>query len=95
MQEDTRVTVKLEDKDFNLDNKYYQGKVVSQTEPFDKKGVYWGYQVRVAHSINEVFEDCPFDKGYDLKIGDCTCSSQTIQSSEEGDNIDFVNFKKY
>ena len=70
MQEGTRVTVKLEEKDFNWNARYYTGKVVSQNEPYEKTGKYWGYQVRVAHSISEVFAECPYEGGYDLKIGD-------------------------
>ena len=48
-----------------------------------KSGKYWGYQVRVAHSIDEVFNDCPYENGYDLKIGD-SCN---------GDYLDFINFE--
>lgn len=59
--------------------------MVSQTEPFTLAGQYWGYQVRVAHSIEEIFKECPFEGGYDLKIGD----------SMNGDFIDFVDFKQF
>lgn len=79
------MTVKLEETDFNPEARYYNGTVVSQTEPFVKDGQYWGYQVRVAHSINEVFDQCPFDGGYDLKIGD----------SPAGEYLDFVDMTKY
>lgn len=50
-----------------------------------REGVYNGYQVRVAHSIDEVFKDCPYDEGYDLKIGD----------SHKGDHLEFVDFKEH
>lgn len=62
--------MKLNESDFNWDAKYYTGKVVGQNEPFEKTGTYWGYQVRVAHSISEVFEECPHEGGYDLKVGE-------------------------
>lgn len=70
---------------FNENASYYTGKVVPQTDPFMKGGKYWGYQVRVAHSISEVFDNCPYEGGYDLKIGD----------SYDGDFIDFIDFKKH
>ena len=86
LQEGTRVTVKLNESDFNWDAKYYTGKVVGQNEPFEKTGTYWGYQVRVAHSISEVFEECPHEGGYDLKVG---------ESRQNGDVLDFIDFQKY
>ena len=39
--------------------------------------------MRIANSINDVFDGCPFDKGYDLKIG----------TSERGDrSVEEKNF---
>lgn len=32
-------------------------------------GIYWGYQTRLARSFNEALSSCPFEGGYDLKIG--------------------------
>lgn len=52
-------------------------------------GKYWGYQVRVAHSIKEVFQECPYEGGYDLKIGDAS------NGDKKADIIDFVDFSKY
>lgn len=74
----------MEETEF-AEAKYYNGKVVSQTEPFITKGMYWGYNVRVAHTIEEVFDDCPYEGGYDLKIGD----------SHHGDYLDFIDFKEH
>lgn len=68
LHENTRVTVKMDQSAPNTLAKYYTGKVVTQNEPFWEKGKYWGYQVRVAHSIKEVFDNGPWK--YDLKIGD-------------------------
>ena len=42
---------------------------VNQNEPFKKRGVYWGYSVRVASTIQAVFDESPYKKGYDLKLG--------------------------
>jgi len=55
---------------------------VSQTDPFVSEGKYWGYNVRVAHSIQDVFDECPYEEGYDLKIGE----------SHKGDFVKFVDF---
>lgn len=32
-------------------------------------GAYWGYTVRVADSLQALFDESPFDRGYDLKLG--------------------------
>lgn len=69
----------------NPQAKYYTGKVVTQNEPFWEKGKYWGYQVRVAHSVKEVFENGPWK--YDLKIGD--------SQKRESKAVDDVNWAQY
>ena len=46
----------------------YSGKVVSQEEPFLEKSIYWGYNVRVAESLEAVFKECPYEGGYDFKL---------------------------
>ena len=74
LQPNIRVTVRLE----QTNSKKFKGTVVSPTEPREKLGVYWGYSIRMANSLNEVLNDCPYDGGYDLKIG----------TSDKGDNID-------
>mmetsp|Transcript_21562 Transcript_21562/g.45348 ORF Transcript_21562/g.45348 Transcript_21562/m.45348 type:complete len:525 (-) Transcript_21562:147-1721(-) len=59
------------------------GNVVSPTTPRDEDGIYWGYTTRMASSISAIFDECPFDGGYDLKVG----------TSERGDiSIDDPNF---
>lgn len=82
LQAGTRVTVKLDQTDFSDHIKYYTGSVVSQEEPFLKTGTYWGYQVRVAANIQAVFDECPYDGGYDMKLG----------TSDKGKIIDFESF---
>ncbi len=62
---------------------FIKGKVVSPTTPRDEDGIYWGYTTRLASSINAIFEECPYDGGYDLKVG----------TSERGDiSIDDPQF---
>lgn len=65
--------------------KYYTGKVVTQNEPFWEKGKYWGYQVRVAHSVKEVFDNGPWK--YDLKVGD--------SQKRESKAVDDVDWSKH
>lgn len=45
------------------------GTLVSSAEPREQLGTYWGYTARMATSLRNVWEDCPFPGGYDLKIG--------------------------
>jgi predicted SPOUT superfamily RNA methylase MTH1 len=65
------------------------GRVVSPSTPRERDGTYWGYTTRLAHSIQAVFDECPYrnenddddndndNKGYDLTIG----------TSERGDHM--------
>jgi predicted SPOUT superfamily RNA methylase MTH1 len=36
------------------------GKVVLPSEPRARTGVYWGYTVRIASGLSEVFSQCPY-----------------------------------
>ncbi|XP_051172139.1 putative methyltransferase C9orf114 homolog [Leptopilina boulardi] len=62
-----RVTVKLCQEDVNL--KKLNGIVVSPKLPRSETGIYWGYSVRLANCISEIFTKCPYTAGYDLSIG--------------------------
>ena len=46
-----------------------EGTVVSPTAPRDKDGTFWGYATRLASSINAIFAECPYEGGYDLRVG--------------------------
>ncbi|XP_026482205.1 putative methyltransferase C9orf114 homolog [Ctenocephalides felis] len=71
-----RVTVKL--NSCNTENeKKMKGLIVSPSRPRAETGVYWGYTVRIANSLSEVFTQSPYKKGYDLLIG----------TSDKGDSI--------
>uniref|UniRef100_M4BVW2 Methyltransferase n=1 Tax=Hyaloperonospora arabidopsidis (strain Emoy2) TaxID=559515 RepID=M4BVW2_HYAAE len=63
-----RVTVKINEasKEFK---KKMTGKLVSSAEPREQLGMYWGYTTRFASSLSNVWTDCPFPGGYDLKVG--------------------------
>ena len=78
-----RCTVKIDPSVYGRPGSI-KGAVVSPSTPREENGSYWGYTTRIAKSINDVFDGCPFEGGYDLKIG----------TSERGDkSIEEKNFK--
>lgn len=79
-----RCTVQLDPKSYSSKKGAMKGIVVSPTTPRDRDGVYWGYTTRMASSIKAIFDDCPYEGGYDLKVG----------TSERGDvSIDNPKFR--
>ncbi|XP_075971522.1 28S rRNA (uridine-N(3))-methyltransferase [Anticarsia gemmatalis] len=50
-------------------SKKFKGKIVSLTTPRAETGVYWGYTVRIANNLSQVFTQSPYKDGYDLTIG--------------------------
>lgn len=72
-----RVTVKLQ-KESEPGGKMIRTEVVPPGEPREKKGLFWGYSVRLADSLTAVFSQSPYKGGYDLTIG----------TSERGDEVD-------
>ncbi|KAL3634585.1 hypothetical protein CASFOL_021639 [Castilleja foliolosa] len=60
-----RVTVEM-GANRNLDSG--PRKIVSSSKPMED-GMYWGYKVRYAPNISSVFKNCPFQGGYDHRIG--------------------------
>jgi len=71
--ESTRVTLKLDDEARKANNdmkeKVIQGEAVSPDEPREEGGYYWGFNVRKAASLSDVFTECAFEGGYDMTIG--------------------------
>jgi methyltransferase len=69
----TRVTLKFdpdaEEAAKNAKAKEIKAEAVNPDEPREKGGYYWGYNVRRAHSLSAVFEECAYDGGYDITIG--------------------------
>ncbi|KAJ1614170.1 SPOUT methylase [Cryptosporidium canis] len=57
---------------------YFTGKPVDHSVPYRKKGIYWGYKVRPASSLKNVFTHSEYEGGYDLRIG----------TSERGEPVD-------
>lgn len=61
----------------DLKSRKLKGVIVSPSEPRNDTGVYWGYTVRIAKSLSDVFLKSPYENGYDLTIG----------TSDKGDTI--------
>ncbi|KAL9654437.1 hypothetical protein ABK040_010460 [Willaertia magna] len=71
-----RVTVEISK------SKKGSGRIVSSQEP-QKKGIYWGYNVRIASCFSEIFTQCPYEnEGYDV----------ITTHSDFGKNVDAKNF---
>lgn len=67
----TRVTLKFPESTGSSD--IHSGgliaKAVAPSAPREEAGYYWGYSVRPASSLSDVFTESPYDGGYDLTIG--------------------------
>lgn len=50
---------------------------MSPSQPRAETGVYWGYTVRIAKNLSDIFTKSPYPDGYDLTIG----------TSDKGENI--------
>ncbi|CDW57349.1 Methyltrn RNA 3 domain containing protein [Trichuris trichiura] len=79
----TRVTLEVVDK--GGDHKWRKAKVVSPLKPAKTIGRYWGYNVRLAKSLNAALSECPYKSGYDLLIG----------TSDKGRNVDEVTVPSF
>ncbi|RYP02132.1 hypothetical protein DL764_005956 [Monosporascus ibericus] len=59
----TRITLKIDSND------PYLGEPVDPAAPRTEGGYYWGYSVRRCKSLAAIFEESPFEGGYDFSIG--------------------------
>ncbi|KAF5304369.1 hypothetical protein FQA39_LY09748 [Lamprigera yunnana] len=78
-----RCTVKLLPKIEN--QKKLKGIVVSPSFPHQETGVYWGYSVRIANTLSQVFSQSPYKNGYDVTIG----------TSDKGTDVNKLECRKY
>lgn len=62
-----RVTVKIPPEQNST--KPLKGTIVSPKLPRLESGIYWGYTIRLASNLSQVFSSCPYENGYDLSIG--------------------------
>lgn len=84
LAEKTRVTVKLNETNFDNKLRFYNGDAVSVTEPKQKLGLYWGYVVRMVDKFSEIFENSIYNEKYDLIIG----------TSDKGEDYRKADFNK-
>lgn len=77
-----RVTVKLEPNQ-DLRSKKIRGKIVSPLLPRLETGIYWGYTVRIAKSLSDIFTKSAYEDGYDMTIG----------TSDKGENLQNIENK--
>jgi methyltransferase len=58
------------------------GQVVSPRAQTETDGTYWGYTVRMASSLQAVWDECPFDDTptYDLKIGTSERGNESVDT---------------
>lgn len=86
---DVRVTVRLDTASVEAAREdpslHARGAAVDPREPTQKLGLYWGYQTRIANSFRGVFDECPYEGGYDLTIG----------TSERGEVSGFSRLPKF
>jgi methyltransferase len=77
-----RCTVQLDKTDYSKSGQIH-GKVVSPSAPRERDGTYWGYTTRMASSIHEVLESCPYRAGkYDLKIGTSERGDRSVEDAK-------------
>jgi predicted SPOUT superfamily RNA methylase MTH1 len=71
--ENTRVTLKFrpdaEAASKDATKEVILADPVNPDEPREESGYYWGFNVRRAGSLSEVFTECAYDGGYDITIG--------------------------
>ena len=73
----TRITIKFSG---DISTRYESPvEAVAPSAPREEAGWYWGYEVRQALTISDVFTECPWEGGYDVSIG----TSERGQSIQE------------
>jgi methyltransferase len=77
LQPGLRCTVKIEPSAYKKPGPLH-GEVVSPREQTEANGTYWGYTVRLASSLQAVWDECPFDTKYDLKIGTSERGNESV-----------------
>jgi hypothetical protein len=71
----------LDPKDYGRSG-HIKGTVVAPSAPREDDGTYWGYTTRMASSIKDVFDSCPFPEGYDLKIGTSERGDRSVEDKQ-------------
>jgi predicted SPOUT superfamily RNA methylase MTH1 len=91
--ENTRVTLKFppgaEQAAKDTTSEVIMAEPVSSDEPREESGYFWGFSIRRAESLSDVFTECPYDGGYDVSIGTSErgIDSQQLYSGSEEEKI--------
>ena len=87
--ENTRVTLKFapgaEEASNDKGAEEIRAEAVAPDMPREETGYYWGFNVRRAGSLSDVFTECTYDGGYDFTIGTSErgVSVETLYSDNE------------
>lgn len=92
--ENNRVTLKFlpgaeeASKDSNI--KEIKAEPVAPHEPREEGGYYWGFNVRRAAGLSDVFTECNYEGGYDMTIGTSERGAdiETLYSDDEDQKVD-------
>jgi len=77
-----RCTVQIDRKAYATPGKKMRGTVVSPTTPREQNGTYWGYTTRLAPSLKAIFDESPYEGGYDFKIGTSERGDVTVDDRD-------------
>jgi predicted SPOUT superfamily RNA methylase MTH1 len=69
-----------------------KAKVVSPSTPRTDYGTYWGYNTRIATTLANVFNECPYEK-YDLKVGLSDKGLKVFENNNEDAKFSLPQFK--
>jgi len=69
LETNVRVTVRMQADKGNPGKFTNYGRVVSPSAPKEEVGLYWGFRVRMAKSLADVFSEGPYQGGYDRTMG--------------------------
>ena len=67
LENNTRVTLKM--PTHSNESNSIPAEATGPEAPHEEAGYYWGYSVRQASSLSNVFTESPFEGGYDVSIG--------------------------
>ncbi|KUJ13820.1 DUF171-domain-containing protein [Mollisia scopiformis] len=95
--ENTRVTLKFkpgaEESSKDMKSEVILAEPVAPDEPREESGYYWGFNVRKAGSLSDVFTECPYDGGYDVSIGTSERGVDVEELYSEDNNQKLGKFK--
>jgi predicted SPOUT superfamily RNA methylase MTH1 len=92
--ENARVTVKFapgaEEAATNANVEEIKADAVGPDEPREEGGYYWGFNVRRAGCLSDVFTECAYEGGYDITIGTSErgVDIETLYSDDEEQKVE-------